>query len=58
MTSENKYYYITYPWSKRGLPEVIKWNESFTFEVEENVDFRQVIDLSINKLANKNSVKL
>jgi hypothetical protein len=57
MASESKYYYITYPSSVRELPEVMKWNESFTLAVEENVDFRQVIDLSINKLANKNSVK-
>jgi len=50
MALENKYYYITYPSSQRHLPEVVKWNESFTVEVAENVDFKQVIDLSINKL--------
>lgn len=50
MAFENKYYYITYPSSQRHLAEVVKWNESFTIEVVENVDFRQVIDLSINKL--------
>ena len=52
MAFENKYYYITYPSSQSHLPEVLKWNESFTIEVGENVDFRQVIDLSINKLKN------
>lgn len=50
MAFENKYYYIKYPSSQRQLPEVVKWNESFTIEVAENVDFKQIIDLSINKL--------
>ena len=50
MAFENKYYYITYPSSQKHLAEVVKWNECFTIEVVENVDFKQVIDLSINKL--------
>jgi len=57
MASEDKYYYITHPSSQRQLPEVMRWNESFTIEVEENVDFRQCIDLTVYKLKQKNIPK-
>ena len=57
MVSDDKYYYITHPSSDRQLPEVLKWNENFTLAVEENVDFRQVIDLSSNKFKQKSISK-
>lgn len=57
MAFEDKYYYIINPSLQRNVPVVMKWNESFTVEVEENVDFRQDIDLSINKLSQKNISK-
>jgi len=53
MASEDTYYYITHSSSQRQLPEVMKWNENFTLAVEENVDYRQVIDLVLISLSKK-----
>ena len=55
--AEDKYYYITHPMSERQPPQVMKWNENYTLEVEENVDWRQCIDLTANKLNQKDMSK-
>lgn len=53
MPKEDKYYYnVPAPsFLNKGnhQPQVIKWNEDHLLEVNENVDFRQYISLTINK---------
>lgn len=54
MNSEDRYYYVRYVAPNRQLPEIIKWNQSYTLVVEEDVDFRQYIELTAYKLDKTN----
>lgn len=56
MSGESKYYYITdvpIGFSSTRTPRLEKWNSNFNIEVEENVDFRQYLSISIDKLLEK-----
>lgn len=45
---ENKYYYMDYQgYSKRQT--IMLWNERYTIELDEDIDWKQYIDLCINK---------
>lgn len=55
MAQEDRFYYIC-P-LLRQQPQVVKWNPVYRVEVEENVDFRQYISITINKLNQKDSEK-
>jgi len=53
----SKYFYYTYPsssFSSRTMPQVVKWEEDVAVEVDESVDFRQHISLTLDKLPQKN----
>jgi hypothetical protein len=61
MPDESKYYYITEvpaSYSSRRTPRLEKWNPNFSIEVDENVDFRQYLSISIDKLSEKSIPRL
>jgi len=52
MEESSRYYYVTpknSDYSSRHYARVIAWNRNFYIEVDENVEFRQYIDLSVGK---------
>jgi len=60
MSDESKYYYISevpVAYTSRRTPRLEKWNCNFSVELDENVDFRQYITLSIDKLLEKSVPK-
>jgi hypothetical protein len=59
MAKEAKYYYTRHDvkFASRQQPHLSKWLPEFTLDVEENVDWRQCIQLDIYKLNRKDSIK-
>jgi len=57
MTKESKYYYITYYQflysSSNQQPILVKWNEHYYVDINENVEDRQVFNISIDKLSDR-----
>jgi len=55
MLKEAKYFYVNRTsFSGTRQPQVTKWQPNFIVDVEENVDFRQDINLTVNKLSQGN----
>ena len=51
MGKESRYYFITTNYSSRNISQVAKWDKDFYVSVNENVDFIQSIDITINKFS-------
>jgi hypothetical protein len=60
MAKESKYFYITevpIGYKSKRQPRLVKWNEDYQIEVDENVDYHQYLSLYINKLSEKDTLK-
>ncbi len=57
MENDDQYFYIKYapPFAKRNFAYLLKWNNQYSIDVNENVDFDQQINFSFYKLGQKDS---
>lgn len=59
MAKQDKYFYVSKTssgWNARHTKQLVRWNSNFIVEVDEEVDYYQYINLTINSL-NQNNIE-